>query len=64
MKSSESMQVESAEEKVHQFVAYVNTGTSKLEIFRMAEEVVMGVNEGESESLEGRRSGDEEQEST
>ena len=33
---------------MQQYVAYVNTGKSKLEIFRMAEELEVG----ESESLE------------
>ena len=44
--------------KVQPFVACVNTGKSKPEIFRMAEEVEMGGHDDVSESLEESRSGD------
>ena len=55
------MEVENTEEEVPQYIANVNTGKSKPKISRMADEVELVGNEGESESLEDNRSGDGEQ---
>ena len=47
--ASDGTEVDSTEEKVQQFVAYVNTGKSTPEILRMADKVEMGGNEGKQE---------------